>query len=50
MKPALTIVSGESTFGFTKWFAYTKGKRGRLSPMFKKYDNLIAWLRRNGHL
>lgn len=50
MKSSLTISCGESTYGYIKWFAYTKGKRGRLSPMFKQYDHLIAWLRRNGHL
>lgn len=50
MKSDLTITCGESIYGYTKWFAYTKGKRGRLSPMFKKYDSLMDWLIRNGYL
>lgn len=46
----ITIASGTTTFGTICWMAYTQGKRGRLSPRFGKYENLIQWLTKNGHL
>ena len=48
MKQAeVTIAFGVASNGNPRWMAYMKGKRGRLSPLFLKYESLIKWLRNN---